>query len=245
MIKRLRFALLNIMWTSLRIIHRLYFVVKCWKCWYCWNHSTNTQPYSSAWISLNSVIETCSWVANGFILPSRILLFKFVCSAHTCNFSQLIVPVINKQFSLLCKQSASLAADFPIMCGRMARRGSSKHCHSSVSMTNNHVMYKLHGALVSKIGARSIVGCYRLTHQLHDCSCIHLPLIAETVLPKPVILADYNNIHTQTSPIIHEYYCSKSWAGKSDWPVGNYEWQSLLDPLLAVHPHIRWGRVSG
>ena len=30
------------------------------------------------------------------------------------------------------------------------------------------------------------------------------------VLPKLVILTDYNNIHTQTSPIIHEYHCSKS-----------------------------------
>ena len=61
---------------------------------------------------------------------------------------------------------------------------------------------KLHGAL--KIGARSIIGCYRLTHRLHDCLCIHLPPIAETVLPKPAILTDYNDIHTQTSLIIHK-----------------------------------------
>ena len=103
---------------------------------------------------------------------------------------------------------------------------------------------KLHEVL--KIGARSIVGCYRLTHRLHDCLCIHLPPIAETVLPKPAILTDYNDIHTQTSLISIKYHCSKSWAVKSDWSVGNYEQQCLLDPLLAVHQHIiKQGRVSG
>ena len=74
---------------------------------------------------------------------------------------------------------------------------------------------------------------------LHDCSCVRA---AKACHPYRL----YNNIHTQTAPIIHEYHCSKSWAVKSDWSVGNCEWQCLLDPLLAVRPHvIRWGRVSG
>ena len=70
-------------------------------------------------------------------------------------------------------------------------------------------MRKLHNAMIIYISARSVVGCNRLTYQLHDCSCIHLTPIAETAA-KACHPYDYNDIHTQTSPIFHEYHCSKS-----------------------------------
>lgn len=64
------------------------------------NLRTKAQTLSPtpAWISLNSVVEACSWVVNYFSLPLKLLKFELVCSAHTCNLLQLIVPthVMNK-----------------------------------------------------------------------------------------------------------------------------------------------------
>ena len=47
-----------------------------------------------------------------------------------------------------------------------------------------------------------------------------------------------NNIHVQTTPTIHEYYCSRSWAVESDWSVGKL-WMALFGkasslPLTAI-----------
>ena len=36
-----------------------------------------------------------------------------------------------------------------------------------------------------------------------------------------------NIIHDQTQPMIHEYYCSRSWAVESDWSVGKL-WMAMF-----------------